>query len=163
MGQMATGPGTTMRLPPSTGIVSLGTLKPRWLATSLTRGTMTSPTRLASGCGCTTAEDGPTSGPGKQVRQEIPAPPGPQDRKERLVQQDQLDLPGQLARAERRVKTARLAQLVAQDQRARPELLEQLDRVVRQELLVLRDLLALPGARDRRVPPGIQDLLDRKE
>lgn len=79
------------------------------------------------------------------------------------MQQDQLDLPGQLARAERRVKTARLAQLVAQDQRARPELLEQLDRVVRQELLVLRDLLALPGARDRRVPPGIQDLLDRKE
>ena len=65
-----------------------------------------------------------------------------------------------LDRQARRVRLARLAQLVALDQGATPDLLEKLDLLVRREAQALRDLLGpqdQPGTREYR------DLLERLE
>ena len=70
------------------------------------------------------------------------------------MQQENLGLPAQLVRQERRVKMARLVQLVAQDQRARPDLLARLEKLVRRETRVLR---ALRARLDRQAPLGQRD------
>lgn len=77
-----------------------------------------------------------------------------------MEQPDRQVLLGQLARRVHRVKLARLAQLVTQDQRARPGLLDQLDKLVERELLALQDHLDLLGRLGIQAPPVQPALLD---